>query len=108
MKKDYAAERGALLAELDGLRVEVDAEKKIGYLILDRPPLNIVSYTGRSQVRAIIEAMDEDDDVGVIVIRGEGGTYTSGGDVKSFPTFRSTACRISPGTSPRRSAAPSR
>lgn len=85
MSKDYAAERGALLKDLDGLRVEVDAEKKIGYLILDRPPLNIVSYTGRSQIRAIIEAMDEDDDVGVIVIRGEGGTYTSGGDVKSFP-----------------------
>jgi 2-oxoglutaroyl-CoA hydrolase len=85
MTKDYAAERGALLKELDGLRVEVDVEKKIGYLILDRPPLNIVSYTGRSQIRAIIEAMDEDDDVGVIVIRGEGGTYTSGGDVKSFP-----------------------
>ena len=85
MTKDYAAERGALLKDLDGLRVEVDAEKKIGYLILDRPPLNIVSYTGRTQIRAIIEAMDEDDDVGVIVIRGEGGTYTSGGDVKSFP-----------------------
>jgi 2-oxoglutaroyl-CoA hydrolase len=85
MTKDYAAERGALLKDLDGLRVEVDAEKKIGYLILDRPPLNILSYTGRSQIRAIIEAMDEDDDVGVIVIRGEGETYTSGGDVKSFP-----------------------
>ena len=85
MQKDYAAERGALLKELDGLRVEVDADKKIGYLILDRPPLNIVSYTGRSQIRALIEAMDEDDDVGVIVIRGEGGTYTSGGDVKAFP-----------------------
>ena len=28
MTKDYAAERGALLKDLDGLRVEVDAEKK--------------------------------------------------------------------------------
>ena len=70
---------------MDGIRVEVDLEKKIGYLILDRPPLNIVSYTGRSQICALIEAMDQDDEVGVIVIRGEGGTYTAGGDVKSFP-----------------------
>ena len=85
MNKDYATDRASVLKKLDGIRVEVDAEKRIGYLILDRPPLNIVSYTGRSQIRALIEAMDQDDDVGVIVIRGEGGTYTSGGDVKSFP-----------------------
>ena len=85
MGKDYATERGELLKDLDGLRVEIDEKKNIGYLFLDRPPLNIVSYRGRSQIRALIEAMDEDDDVGVIVIRGEGGIYTSGGDVKSFP-----------------------
>lgn len=85
MTKNYADERAALLQDLDGLRVEVDAGKKIGYLILDRAPLNIVSYKGRSQIRAIIEAMDEDDDVGVIVIRGANGLYTSGGDVKAFP-----------------------
>jgi 2-oxoglutaroyl-CoA hydrolase len=85
MTKDYADSRGALLRELDGLRCEVDADRKVGYLILDRPPLNIVSYKGRSQIRALIEAMDEDDDVGVIVIRGADGLYTSGGDVKSFP-----------------------
>ena len=85
MNKDYATDRASVLKKLDGIRVEVDAEKRIGYLILDRPPLNIVSYTGRSQIRALIEAMDQDDEVGVIVIRGEGGIYTAGGDVKSFP-----------------------
>jgi len=85
MSKNYAEERGALLRELDGLRVEIDADKKIGYLILDRAPLNIVSYKARFQIRALIEAMDEDDDVGVIVIRGANGIYTSGGDVKAFP-----------------------
>ena len=85
MTKNYADERAALLRDLDGIRIEIDAHKKIGYLILDRAPLNIVSYKGRSQIRAIIEAMDEDDDVGVIVIRGDNGIYTSGGDVKAFP-----------------------
>lgn len=83
--RDYATARADTLKELDGLRVEVDADKRIGYLILDRPPLNIVSYVGRSQIRAIIEAFDEDDDVGVIVIRGADGTFSSGGDVKRFP-----------------------
>ena len=69
-EKNYAQQRASILENLDGLRVDVDAEKRIGYLILDREPLNIVSYTGRQQIRAIIEEMDEDDDVGVIVIKG--------------------------------------
>ncbi len=85
MERNYAERRADILRELDGLRVEVDAEKKIGYLILERPPLNIVSYTGRAQIRAIIEAFDEDDDVGVVVIRGADGVFSSGGDVKRFP-----------------------
>lgn len=85
MERNYADRRAEVLRELDGLRVEVDADKRIGYLILDRAPLNIVSYTGRSQIRAIIEEMDRDDDVGVICIRGANGVFTSGGDVKAFP-----------------------
>ncbi len=85
MEKDYAEQRSEILRDLDGLRVEVDSERKIGYLILDRPPLNVVSFKGRAQIRAIIEAFDEDDDVGVVVIRGSGGVFSSGGDVKRFP-----------------------
>ncbi len=88
MKRNYAEHSAELLRELDGLRVDVDAGRRIGHLILDRPPLNIVSYRARRQIRGIIEAMDEDDDIGVIVIRGANGVFTSGGDVKSFPSIR--------------------
>jgi 2-oxoglutaroyl-CoA hydrolase len=84
-EKNYARQRASVLENLDGLRVDIDADKRIGYLILDRAPLNIVSYTGREQIRALIEEMDEDDDIGVIVIKGANGCYTSGGDVKAFP-----------------------
>src|SRR5580700_5680262 len=85
MQKDYAEMRGAVLRELDGLRYDVDTDRKIGWLILDRPPLNVVSYRGRSQIAAIVEAFGQDPDVRVVVIRGAGGVYTSGGDVKAFP-----------------------
>jgi 2-oxoglutaroyl-CoA hydrolase len=87
MARDYAEMRAAVLRELDGLRYEVDAAKKVGWLILDRPPLNVVSYRGRSQISAIIEAFGQDPDVRVIVIRGANGVYTSGGDVKAFPAI---------------------
>ena len=85
MERDYAERRAGILRDLDGLRVDVDPDKKIGYLTLNRPPLNIVSYRGRAQIRAIIEAFDEDEDVGVVVIRGADGVFSSGGDVKKFP-----------------------
>ena len=58
MERNYAEHRAQLLRELDGLRVEVDVERRIGYLILDRPPLNVVSYRARQQICGIIEAME--------------------------------------------------
>src|SRR5215467_10709693 len=69
MTKDYADMRAALLR------------------VLDRPPLNVVSYRGRSQINAIIDAFGQDPDVRVVVIRGANGIYTSGGDVKAFPAI---------------------
>src|ERR1700730_5273515 len=85
MSKDYAEQRAAILRTLDGLHYEVDPKKKVGWLWLDRPPLNVVSYRGRSQIAAIIECFGQDPDVRVVVIRGKNGIYTSGGDVKAFP-----------------------
>jgi 2-oxoglutaroyl-CoA hydrolase len=85
MSKDYAEQRASILRDLDGLHYEVYPKRKVGFLWLDRPPLNVVSYRGRSQINAIMEAFSQDPDVRVVVIRGKGGVYTSGGDVKAFP-----------------------
>ena len=84
MTQDYAKQRTELMEDLDGLRVDIDRRKRIGWLYLDREPLNIVSYQARGQINAIIEAFDQDDDIGVVVIRGANGIYTSGGDVRGF------------------------
>ncbi len=80
----YSKQRGELLSQLDGLRLEIDAGQRIATLWLDRPPLNIVSYQARSQIAALFDEMGRDQDVGVIVVRGANGVYTSGGDVKGF------------------------
>jgi 2-oxoglutaroyl-CoA hydrolase len=85
MSKDYAENRAAILRNLDGVDYDVDPKKKVGFLWLDRPPLNVVSYRGRSQIAAIMEGFGSDADVRVVVIRGKNGVYTSGGDVKAFP-----------------------
>ena len=70
--------------DLDGLRWEKDNGKKAGYLIFDRPPMNTISFKGRSQIAAIIRAMDDDPEIRVIVIRGANGLYSSGGDIAGF------------------------
>ena len=85
MSKDYAEQRASILRDLDGMHYEVDSKRKVGFLWLDRPPLNVISYRGRSQINAIMEAFGQDPDVRVVVIRGKNGVYTSGGDVKAFP-----------------------
>ena len=86
--EDYARKRAALLEDLDGMRVEKDAERAVGTLIFDRPPMNVISYKGRFQIRALLEAMDEDPDIRVIVIRGANGLYSSGGDIPGFSEGR--------------------
>src|SRR4051812_35693105 len=80
----YAKDRGELLAELDGMRLDIDAAKRVATLTLDRAPLNIVSYKARSQIGALFEEMGRDPEIGVIVVRGANGVYTSGGDVRGF------------------------
>lgn len=72
------------LSELDGFRIEIDAEARRGDIILARPPMNVVSMVQRDQLRAAFEALDADDTVRVIVLRGEGENFSSGGYIKGF------------------------
>lgn len=81
---NYAQQRADLLADLNGLRVEKDTEKRTGTLIFDRAPMNIIHFSNRAQICALIEAMDADPDIRVIVIRGANGVFSSGGDIAGF------------------------
>lgn len=70
--------------KLDGLRWEKNTKTAAGFVIFDRPPMNVISFEGRSQIAQLIAAMDEDPDIRVIVIRGANGLYSSGGDIAGF------------------------
>jgi 2-oxoglutaroyl-CoA hydrolase len=73
-----------LLENLDGFRVEIDPERERADIILQRPPLNIISMPERDQLRLVFEALDENDAVRVIVLRSEGKHFSSGGDINGF------------------------
>jgi len=74
----------ALLKNLDGFRIEVHTQRQRADIILERPPLNIVSMTERDQLCAAFEALDQDDKVRVIVLRSAGEHFSSGGDIQAF------------------------
>jgi len=72
------------LAKLDGFRVEIDPPQERADVILDRPPLNVISMPQRDQLRLVFEALDADDLVRVIVLRGIGEHFSSGGNIRGF------------------------
>jgi 2-oxoglutaroyl-CoA hydrolase len=74
----------ALPRDLDGFHVEIDAAQERGDIILDRPPLNVISMLQREQLRVAFEALDVDPAVRVIVLRAIGEHFSSGGEIRGF------------------------
>ena len=72
------------LGALDGFRVEIDEARERADVILDRPPLNVVSMPQRDQLRLTFETLDEDARVRVIVLRAAGEHFSSGGNIQGF------------------------
>jgi 2-oxoglutaroyl-CoA hydrolase len=68
----------------DGFRVEIDAAHERGDVVLDRPPLNVIAMPEREELRAAFEALDADPAVRVIVVRGVGEHFSSGGEIRGF------------------------
>ena len=74
----------ALGADHDGFSVSVDVERERADIVLDRPPLNVISMPQRDQLRAVFEALDAHDGVRVIVLRAVGEHFSSGGNIRGF------------------------
>jgi 2-oxoglutaroyl-CoA hydrolase len=73
-----------LLAEMDGFHVEIDIERERADIILDRPPLNVVSMPQREQLRLAFEQLDAHSATRVIVLRAMGEHFSSGGNIQGF------------------------
>jgi len=74
----------ALPRDCDGFHVEIDAAHERGDIILDRPPLNVISMVQREQLRVAFEVLDADPAVRVIVLRAMGEHFSSGGEIRGF------------------------
>jgi 2-oxoglutaroyl-CoA hydrolase len=67
---------------LDGFSVEVAPPR--ADIILDRPPLNVITMPQRDELRRVFEALDADERVRVIVLRAMGDHFSSGGLIEGF------------------------
>jgi 2-oxoglutaroyl-CoA hydrolase len=72
------------LTDLDGFSVEIDPSRERADVILNRPPMNVITMPQRDQIRKAFEALDEDNRVRVIVLRAVGENFSSGGYIKGF------------------------
>ena len=84
MSQSFQSTIPELLSSLDGFRVEINESAERADIVLDRPPMNIVTMTQREQLRAVFEELDRNAAVRVIVVHAEGKNFSSGGEIKGF------------------------
>ena len=69
---------------LDGFKLNIDKQKKVAQIVLDRPPLNVITMNQREHIKYVFEKLDNDNDVRIIVLSAEGKNFSSGGDIQGF------------------------
>ena len=73
-----------LVDKPDGFRIVLVTSHERADIVLERPPLNIVTMPQREQLRQVFEELDRDDRIRVIVLRSEGEHFSSGGNIQGF------------------------
>jgi len=66
------------------LRVEYRSDKQVAVLTFDAPPLNVITIPTREHFGAVFREIEANDAVRVVIVRGEGEHFSSGGDVVGF------------------------
>ena len=66
--------------------VQWSAEGGMATLVVDRPPLNALSYQAKEEIAACLEEVAADSGVRCLIVCGAGGrAFSVGSDIKEFP-----------------------
>ncbi len=69
------------------VQLEVDEQRRIGTIRLDRPPMNALSHQVWREIEtATLEAI-EHEQVGALVVHGGPKVFAAGADIKEFPDW---------------------
>jgi 2-oxoglutaroyl-CoA hydrolase len=71
---------------LTGGEIELDRghDGRVAYLTLNHGKYNIITWETRQVMAERFAEIDADDDIQVVVVRGEGEHFSSGGDIAGF------------------------
>ena len=64
--------------------VSIERQGPIALVSLNNPPVNAASHAVRSGIWEAIETLQDDPDVKVIALYGEGRTFIAGADIREF------------------------
>jgi len=75
------------------VNLEVDAQRRVGTIRIDRPPMNALALQVWQEIEAATSEAIEHDDVGALVVYGGPKVFAAGADIKEFPnwTYQSAA-----------------
>lgn len=63
-------------------------EKGIATIIIDNPPVNVLSGAVVEQLTVVVDEIERDDEVIAVLLTGAGEkAFVAGGDIKSFPEW---------------------
>ena len=75
-----------------GTFISTERRESVALVTIDNPPMNALSTALLEELEAELDALDEDDGVRAIVVRGGGErAFVAGADIKEFPTLRESA-----------------
>ncbi|HET9286791.1 MAG TPA: enoyl-CoA hydratase-related protein [Gaiella sp.] len=75
-----------------GTYVSTERRDAVSLVTIDNPPMNALSSALLDELEAEVDALDADDAVRAIVLRGAGErAFVAGADIKEFPALRESA-----------------
>ena len=75
-----------------GSYISTERRDTVALVTIDNPPMNALSSALLDELESELDALDGDDDVRAIVLRGGGErAFVAGADIKEFPSLRESA-----------------
>ncbi len=70
-------------------RIQLDTEGSLAFVTLSHPgKLNAMSRAMWRELRRVFEGLQHESGLRCVIIRGEGGSFSAGGDISEYPGFR--------------------
>jgi len=76
------------------VRLEIDAQRRVGTIRMDRPPMNAISDQVWRELGECAQEAADHTDVGAVVVWGGPKVFAAGADIKQFPEIDYQAMKV--------------